>query len=320
MKNVSKLALFVAAGMLSAGANAANLEIGDDTTMTLDGSYTLNYFVRDSVDTSNNNENNQDEVDAKAEFDLEAARDFDGFTAYVEVGLEWDSAPAGSDIDQDGTVAGLEGDFGQIEFGDSDNVYEDLITDATDPFEDAGFDSASLTAEESMLTYYSPDLNGFSFNLQSHLQDETDQNDTSNGEQSLHASAAYDFGLGSLHVGYDDKGLESTGDAEVLGFAAAFSVGNSAEVGLKHETETSTSGVDTDYSAIALTVNYGAGDVYGGYQNVSEDGGSDKSQFAVGINAEIADDLSTYAEYGSFDGQSATAADTIMAVGLVFDF
>ena len=63
MKNVSKLALFVAAGMMSAGAHAASIEINEDTTMSLEGEFNAFYLDRDTVDTTQTDENNSDDVD-----------------------------------------------------------------------------------------------------------------------------------------------------------------------------------------------------------------------------------------------------------------
>jgi predicted porin len=307
--------------MLSAGANANTIVLAEEgTSLSISGGASTDYIVNDAVDSSDDSATaNKSELDGEVTLGFAAERSFGAFDGYAEVGFSFDSQNStGSSEGSDGAAVGIKGDFGQIEIGDTDSVYEDEITDAINIPEKAGPSTAKKGIDgQNMITYYSPSTNGFSFNLQAAVEDETE---TSNGhtDTSFNASTVYDFGAGAIHVGYNE--VNFTGDSDVLGIAAIFEVGM-AEISLVHEME-SLNDVDTDHTGLTVTAGYGPGDIYAAFQSVSPEaaGSEDLSQYAVGINAEIADGLSTYAEYGSLDGQSATAKDTVMAVGLAFDF
>ena len=322
MKNVSKLALFVAAGMMTAGAQAATIEIADGTSMELGGVFEGQYVSQDTVNSSSTVAKNEDDLGGVVKFETAAVRSFENFNAYVEATFQFDTLDDGSSLGSDGAVFGLEGDFGQIEAGDSDSVYEDLITDSLDFFEQADLGKAEVEPdEETMLTYYSPSIGGLSFNLQAAIQDESDgaAGTTRDAEEAFLASAAYDFGAGALHIGYNDRGFNTDSSDEVIGLAAVFGLGDSAEVAIKHEMQTE-AGADTDFTGIGLAFDYGMGNIYGAYQNVSPDGGDDKSQYAVGIDTEIEDGFKLYAEMANFDGQAANDADSLFAVGVIYGF
>ena len=326
MKNVSKLALFAAAGMMTAGAQAATIEVADGTSMAIEGEFNVFYLSRDTVDTSVETvegkiaEDNADDLDGALEFEVSAARSFDNFDGYVSAIFEFTTLEeGGSGLDSDKAVAGLEGDFGQIELGHTDSVYEDLIHDAVDPFEQATLDDSSIGLDEdTMITYYSPDMNGFSFNLQLGIEDEA-QNGVSKSEESFIASAAYDFGGGALHVGYDDLGTSSNSSDEIIGLAAVVNLGNAAELAVKHEMQTK-GGSDTDFTGIALTLDYGAGNLYGAVKDISPDGGDSQTQYAIGVDYDLESDLKVFGELANFDGQAATDADSLIAVGLEYKF
>jgi hypothetical protein len=323
MKNVSKLALFVAAGMLSAGANANTIVLGSEgTNLSLSGGFSAEYVAEDTVSSTSTKDENNDDIAGEAALGVEAVRSFDNFDGYVEIGFSFDTLDDGASLGEDGAVAGLKGNFGQIEAGTSDSVYEDLITDSIDFFEQADLDKAKVDPDEAtMLTYYSPSMNGFSVNLQTAIEDENAGEDKArDSEFAFQGSAVYDFGLGALHVGYNDRGFNADSDDRVIGLAATFGLGNAAEVAVKHEMQTE-AGADTDFTGIGLSVDYGLGNVYGAFQSVSADGSSaDLSQFAVGIDTEIESDFKVYAELGNFDGQDADDADSLMAVGLDYSF
>jgi hypothetical protein len=323
MKNVSKLALFVAAGMLSAGANANTIVLGEEgTSLSLSGGFSAEYVSQDTVSSTSTKDENNDDIAGEATLGVEAVRSFENFDGYVEVGFSFATLDDGASLSEDGAVAGLEGDFGQIEAGNSDSVYEDLITDSLDFFEQADLDKAKKGPDgKSMLTFYSPSVNGFSVNLQAAIQDEQEKEDTRrDSNEAFQASAAYDFGPGAIHFGYNDRGFNSNSSDEVIGLAATFDLGNSAEVAIKHEMQTE-AGADTDFTGLGVSVNYGFGNIYGAYQSVSPDTSSaDKSQFAVGIDTEVEDGFKIYAELANFDGQSADDGDDLMAIGLDYSF
>ncbi|MFM9816357.1 UNVERIFIED_CONTAM: porin [Spiribacter pallidus] len=326
MKNVSKLALFVAAGMVSAGVNAATIQIPEGTAFELEGEFVSNYFVKDAVDTAvdttdggDPEETNENDLEGEIELAWSAVRSFENFDGYTEAAFKFENQTNdGTGTEFDGAVAGIEGDFGQLEVGATDSVYEDLITDAVDITEESGLDYGGYGFDENnMLTYYSPETAGFSFNLQIGILDEAENSTES--EQGFVASAAYDFGVGAIHVGYDELGNTADSDDGLTGIATVFELGL-AEVSLSHEMETDTNDQDTDYTGLAVSYDYGMGNLYGAYQSVSPDVGNDQSQYALGVSAAIADGFDVYAEYADFDGQDPTDADTQMTLGLVYAF
>jgi predicted porin len=324
MKNVSKLALFVAAGMLSAGANANTIVLAEEgTSLSLSGGVESNYIVDETVDSSlDSDEDNQSDLEGEVTLGVTAERSFGDFDGYVEIGYSYDTQNiSGSKLASDGAAFGFTGDFGQIELGETGSVYDDEIIGAIDIFEQAGPDGSGNPGvdEGNMITYYSPSTNGFSFNLQAGVEDEAENTDSKGStDTSFNVSSAYDFGAGSVHLGYNE--VDFTGESDVLGIAAIFQLGL-AEISLAHEME-SIDSVDTDYTSLTVTAGYGPGDIYAGFYSTSPDaaGSDDLSQYAVGINAEIADGLSAYAEYGDFDGTDADDKDTVMAVGFAYDF
>ena len=320
MKNVSKLALFVAAGMVSAGVQAATIEIPDGTSMALEGEFLSEYIVSETVDSSLKDEDNYSDLAGEVTLGLSAVRSFDNFDGYVEVDFIFNTQDnTGSSVDSDGAVAGLEGSFGKIEIGDSDSVYEDEIHDSVDIWEQASLTNAEVGVDgNNMITYYSPAASGLSFNLQAGVQDEAESGNGST-DTSFNASAVFDFGAGAIHAGYNE-GVDFLGDSDVVSVAAIFEVGV-AEISLVHEME-SLNDVDTDYTGVTVTAGYGPGDIYAGFQSVSPDaaGSEDLSQYAFGINAEIADGLTTYAEYGNLDGQADGDKDTVIAFGVALAF
>jgi predicted porin len=314
MKNVSKLALFVAAGMVSAGVQAATIDIREDTTMGIEGEYALSYQTEENVAGDST-----DTLSGGFELGIGAVRSFDNFDAYAEITLETsvasddDSATEAAD-----QVIGLEGDFGQVEFGDSDSVYEDLITDSLDLFEDAGVDDAGVTENNSMLTFYGPSMNGLSFNFQTAIEDDG-EGDEGSAEQAIQATIAYDFGAGAVHAGYDDRGLNADSSDETLGIATVFGLGAATEIALKYEAET-VSDEDTDYTGLGLAYDYGMGSLYGAVQSVSPDVGSSRTEFAMGVDYSLEDDFKVYGEYQDFDNDANDADDSLMSFGLVYNF
>ncbi|RZU99146.1 porin [Spiribacter vilamensis] len=338
MKHAQKIALFMAAGMVSAGAHAADFEVADGTTLTLGGEVVLNYLSKDTKGGDSETEFTDDGslVLIGAERDLG-----NGYGAYVEAEFEYNTLGEGDgDISRGASVFGFTGDFGEIQIGDSDNVFEDLITDAIDPFENASLADTDRTPEDSMITYYSPDMGGFSYRLQTRVKDENDvlvekgdggnppEVKPSGNEVSLIAAAAYDFGGITLSAGYDNRGSVDTEDGDavfesedaVMGLAAVADITSNAEASFRYARQDNKSGDDLDLTGAALVYNYGPGDVYGAVQGVSQDGEDSRTQVAGGVNYGVADGLLIFAEYGNFDGVSAGDKDKLAVAGLILEY
>ena len=329
MKHAPKLALLVAAGMASAGAQAADFEVSENTTLTLGGEVVLNYLYEKRADGDNSTKF----VDDGSLVILGGSRDLgNGVTAFVEAEFEYNMLGNNDDIKRDTSILGFTGDFGEVAIGASDNVFEDLISDAVDPFENATLEQVSLTDEDSMITYYSPDMGGFSFRLQGRHKNESDNQ--SSTEVSLIAAAEYDFGPVALAAGYDSRGSIDANDSDneftsqdhVVGIAAVAQLTDRLEASARFAQENDQAGNDKDFTAIALSYNYGAGDLYGAAQSYDPSNGSSTSQVAAGVNYEIASDVLIFAEYGNLDRKlsdgdvEAGDTDKLGVAGLIYEF
>ena len=320
MKHASKLALLVAAGMVATGAQAADIEVDERTTVTVGGEVVLNYINTEDAAGDDKTEF----VDDGSKFILGGERDLgNGVSAYIETEFEYNTLGENSDIANDTTVFGFKGDFGEIQVGNSDNVFEDLIADSIDPFENATLAQASLSDESKMLTYYSPSFGGFAYRLQARVQDETDTG--SNTEVSVIGAAEVAVtDAFSIHAGYDSRGSENaastgfTAQDPVLGVAAVATFADAVEVSARMAQENNEDGNDIDYIGAAIDFDYGMGSFYGAVQNVSPDTGSSASQFAVGVNYDVAPGLLLFAEYGDFDDYEGDSS--LMVAGLILEY
>ena len=336
MKHAPKLALLVAAGMASAGAQAADFEVSENTTLTLGGEVVLNYLYEKKA----NGTDDTDLVDDGSLVILGGSRDLgNGVTAFVEAEFEYNMLGNNDDFERDASILGFTGDFGEVAIGASDNVFEDLISDAVDPFENATLDQVSLTDEDSMLTYYSPDMDGFSFRLQGrhNNRDNDAVGDGNSAEVSLIAAAEYDFGPVALAAAYDSRGSvnangsdsnEFTSQDHVVGIAAVAQLSDRLEASARFAQENDQAGNDTDYTAVALSYNYGGGDLYGAAQSVDPSTGSSSTQTAAGVNYAITSGLLIFAEYGELDREATDGEvfdsdadnDKLGVAGLIYEF
>jgi len=326
MKHASRLAFLAAAGMATAGAQAAEFEVTEDTTLILGGEVVLNYLYEKRA----NGNDDTKFVDDGSKVVIGGERDLgNGITAYAEAEFEYNTLGNSDDVKRDGSVLGFVGEFGEFAVGASDNVFEDLISDAVDPFENASLEGASLTNEDSMITYYSPDMDGFSFRLQGRHKNRDNQS----AKVSLIAAAEYDFGPFALAAAFDSRGSEDSGNSDnfksqdhVVGLAATAQLTENLEASARFAQENDQAGNDKDYTAIALVFDYGAGDLYGAAQNYDPSNGSNSTQVAAGINYEIADDVVIFAEYGDLDRKltngdvEADDTDKLGVAGLIYEF
>lgn len=323
MKNISKLALVIAAGMAASSAQAVDMEVGENTVLSIYGEVLPRFTIEEGADGNDTDEFTDD--GSIVGFAVERGLG-NGLTAYTYIEFAYNFFGEDSSVERDASAFGLYGDFGEIALGDIDNVFEDLITDATDPFENASLDGESLTSEDKMITYYSPDFDGFAYRVQTRITDETDSEAQDSSELSFMAGVEYSFSNISLHAAYDNRGsenaLETGFDSEdpVVGVAAIIDL-DVVELGARYSMEGNADGNDIDYAGVSAVFDYGNGDLYAAFQNVSPDSGDDQSQFAVGANFGLADGFYMYAEYGSYDlVTGADGTDTITEVGLVYEY
>jgi len=329
MKNVSKLALFVAAGMMTAGAQAAEFKVDDETSLYL--------FGEMEIHAARTTEGDGDDIDDVSDegslIGFGGERNFSsGIKAFVEMEVEYDlfgndgETEVGQSDELDGkafehgmSIFGIEGDFGTIEIGNpSDPIFDDYVYETVDYFESAELSKEEYGEEEDTFAYFSPDFDGFEYQLMLRVIDETDK-DQDDTETSASVTAQYDFGGFQLVGGYTENGDNETQDP-TIGLGAVIELSDNMEIGTRYAKEETAAGAATDFFAVAAEYDYGAGDIYGGIQSVDADGSDTRTEYALGADYEFEDDFSVYAEYANYDRDSGNDTDTFMEVGLRFEF
>ena len=330
MKNVSKLALFVAAGMMTAGAQAADFEVSDETTVSVFGEMELRY--KDENDSDGNGQTDFSDEGSLVGIGVEHALS-SNLTAFFSTELEFDVLGESDDIGRGAGSFGLEGDFGTLEIGDVDSVAEDALYDPIDPFESASPTGEDYSSADSMVTFFSPSMNGLEIHAQARIKDDGDQdvtNDdgditTDNGtEVSLIGALIYDLGAVTLRAAYDNRGSVLDEDTNyesedpIYGVSATFDLTDALEVSVSYREQENVDNSSVEATAIGAVYDYGQGDIYGTLQDVSPDAGDSRTELALGVDYTLIGDLNTYAEYAAYD--KADDADDIIEVGLRFEF
>jgi predicted porin len=258
-----------------------------------------------------------------------------GITGYVVGEFAFDILDESSAFDQDDGEFGLIGPFGEVAIGDVGSVASDAIYDPVDPFESASPSEADYTGSNSMITWFSPNMNGFELHLQTRFKDDTDQDTTddngdvtrdASSEVSLIAAATYSVGGFTVAAGYDDKGSEFLSDSSkdtkdpTYGVAATAELSDQLEVSVRYATEqdASTDANDTDFTAIGAVFDFGPGDLYATMQDVSPETGDSRTEMMFGGDYTLMGELSAYAEYAAFD--KTNDEGDLTEVGLRFEF
>lgn len=354
-KTASALA---AAALLGTGAaSAATFQINDDTALSVYGNLQLKYNTTDFVQDDGSTEDSSSFTDNGSTIGFAAEHQFDnGLTGYGRAEFEHnaDEAKSSNGLDTgDQAYLGLRGDFGAVQAGSWDGIYADAIYDLIDPFESASLDSESATAEGDQIAYFSPNFNGFSFEVQARVRgdaenvgdDFTNLDDPSNDAQAAEESdeevgfaavAKYTADNWAVHAGYDDRGANELGvdpatgevvfdDEPTYGIGGAYDFGQftlSGRYALEELRDEADAGDDVAYYGVLGSFDYGQGAIYGGVQEVDPDEGDSKTQFSVGANYEIGSNLYVFAEYGDRDEPDSAvgADDSLYEVGAVYSF
>ncbi|MGM0434894.1 MAG: porin, partial [Pseudomonadota bacterium] len=329
--------------MVSASAvNAADFEVGDDTTMSVFGSIEYKYTTIDKLDAQGDSESESEFADNGSVVGVGAEHRFDnGLTGFVVTEFEFDGLgePADNNFYRDVAYAGLKGDFGEVRAGSFDNIYTVALYDLIDPFETTSLGEETVTSEDNQIAYYSPDFNGLSFELMTRVKGDGESG-TGENDQGVAGVVKYTGNSWALHAGYDDRGSNDVDDPQNPGATVTqepvYGVGGKlnlmdnltlgARYSLAENLEGSSDGDETAFLGTSLNYDYGMGSVYGTVQEVEPDEGESNTQFAVGVNYSVVDNMYVYSEYGSYDpddsaiGQDETEADTQYEVGAIYEF
>jgi len=242
--------------------------------------------------------------------------DLVGFFKYE---LEADADEKTSDIavNLDQAYVGVKGDFGKVQVGTFDSIYNNAIQDGIDQFEYAGFTNSAKTTEGDTIAFFTPDMNGLEVHVSAQITGDgesevTATTPTQEDGTALTAVVKYSMGDLSFAAGYDS--LENVIDSDAtIGFSAGYDLGM-ANVVAKYEDN---SGEGTNIG-VAFSSDYSEGRIYGSAQQVSVETGSDYEEYAAGAtyNLDYDGNAYVYAEAG----QTGSSEDSFTALGAVYVF
>lgn len=329
--------LAIAAGMGST-AQAADFEVNDRTTVGVFGAFEP--YVATEKDANGDSESVFADNGSIVGFSVEQ-RVGNGVTLFGVTEFEFQSDKSANDFDTDVAFIGAEGGFGRVQLGTFDNVYEDIIIDATEVAELAEITDEAVSGEDNQFAYYSPDFNGFSFRAQARFIGEGDGlNTTGSSGTGLAVAGGYTAQNWGLYAGYDDRGAEvgdefdangnvigqdysDEGTFALVGTYAIGPVEFAAKHAVQDRADNDPRGDDTTYTALRGTFGYGDGEVHAAVQNVVDDNDnafddSDRTEFTAGVAHELYENFTLWAEAGYFDRQND--AGDIAGVGAIYEF
>ena len=245
----------------------------------------------------------------------------DDMTGFFKYELEADADEKTSDIDVnlDQAYVGLQGGFGKVQVGSFDSIYNNAIQDTYDQFEYFGVTNAGLTDEGDTIAYFSPSMGGFEVQLSAQFKGKAEEEVGNGTEDGTAMTAVVKYSVDALTIaaGYDSLENDtdrSNADSATYGVSATFQATPALSVGAKYEEEEDQNSI----VGLAARFNYGAGDVYGTYQNVDPDAANsdDYNEYGVGATYNLASNMYVYAEFG----QSGEEEDDVTALGATYLF
>jgi hypothetical protein len=333
-------ALAIAALLGTGAASAATFQINDTTTVGIGGAF---YPFYTNTDDSDGNSVDGYGDASRLIFTAEKAA-VNGMTASLYYQLRpqqglGDFASANSVVDivdEDGNAttvdrtendagvrthvahATLSGDFGSVTYGKNDNLmyrYIDVVRDYNDALV---FTFSNAIERSRVLTYASPDFDGFGFEIESELagDGENVKEDTGNSS-SVNAAAYADLDVVRLHAAYTGGDLQSANSDGAYGLAAVTSI-DVVDLSATYTNSQINEGQDETIAGLYATTSYGFGSLHLGAQEVDVDGESNRTEVIGRATYDIADNVYTSLEYRSAD--KANDAGNGYAVSLWYGF
>ena len=337
-------ALAIAALLGTGAASAATFQINDTTTVGIGGAF---YPFYTNTDDSDGNSVDGYGDASRLIFTAEKAA-VNGMTASLYYQLRpqnglgdfasSDSVVDVTDDDEDETDTGvnrtendagvrthvahatLSGDFGSVTYGKNDNLmyrYIDVLRDYNDALV---FSFSDAITRGRVLTYASPDFDGFGFEIESELagDDETVKENTGNSS-SVNVAAYADLDPVRVHAAYTAGDLQNSNSDGAFGLAAVTSIDvvdlsavyTKSQISQYSEPtgndDPLPSGVsagdrkDETIAGLYATTSYGFGSLQLGAQEVDVDGQSNRTEVIGRATYDIADNVYTSLEYRSAD-------------------
>tara|TARA_R110001599_G_scaffold81089_2_gene218942 strand:+ start:419 stop:1363 length:945 start_codon:yes stop_codon:yes gene_type:complete len=309
----------IAIAVSSAALASVSVQAAEGSTVDVYGN--IQYAYTDA-DAGSNFEDNGSTIGLKGETKIN-----DDLTAFFKYELEFKAdqkADRGvtngynqSKLDQ--AFVGLKGNFGKVQVGSFDTIYNNAIQDGISQFEYLGPTKAGNTSEGDTIAYFSPSMNGFEVQVAAQVKGNNSELATSNTDgTSAMAVVKYSTDLVSVALGYDARENTSTDPKATTGLAVTVMPMANLSVTGKYETTEDTQNV----LGLAARYGYGVGDVYASYQNVDPDaaGSNDFNEYATGVTYNLASNIYVYGEVGSFGNASNSNTETKTAVGVYYGF
>jgi predicted porin len=348
-KFASALAAAAALGA-AANAQAVTFQIDDQTEFTVYGNVQIAYTQQEQANNAGEVDSVSDVIDNGTTIGVAGEHRLNnGLTGYFKIEEDgFDAVDSGTTVNQtDEAYVGVKGDFGAIQFGRNDSLYDDTIGDYWDYQEVFTPTSPGVETQQRALQYTSPDFGGFSFGLEAQINGDAEEatfddatnevvGDVNGDDAGISLAAALTYSAGDLvveaaidqrsNVFVDDvaTGNPNHLDNPIYGIAAGYTLGQvTLTAGYQIDDREEDEGGSIDVASVGARFNYGAGDLYGVYQNVSfdeeqADGEDSYSEFALGANYGLSDNMYVYVEYVALD-QEDDEGDSI-ATGVFYGF
>lgn len=306
----------IAIAVSSAALASVSVQAAEGSTVDVYGNIQYAYTDKDAGSNFEDNGYSGSTIGLKGETKIN-----DDLTAFFKYELEADADEKNSDVSVglDQAFVGLQGNFGKVQVGSFDTIYNNAIQDNVAQFENLGFMNAGNTSEGDTIAYFSPSMNGFEVQAAAQVKGSNSELATSNTDgTSVMAVVKYSTDLVSVALGYDARENTSTDPKATTGLAVTVMPMTNLSVTGKYETTDDTQ----DVIGLAARYGYGVGDVYASYQNVDPDaaGSSDYNEYAAGVTYSLASNIYVYGEVGNFENASNSNTDTKTSVGVYYGF
>lgn len=253
----------------------------------------------------------------------------DTLTAFFKYELEADADEKNSDVSVgiDQAFVGLQGDFGKVQVGTFDSIYNNAIQDSVDQFEQLGFLNTVTTTEGDTIAYFSPSFGGFEFQASAQVKGSAEGAETTkvNGNDvnltngtAFTAVVKYTVGDFVAALGYDDLNNYTGRGTDTTGLSVGYNFLSNLNVTAKFENTKDFQ----DAVGLSARYGYGVGDIYASVQAISPeaDNENDYNEYGVGMTYDLASNVYVYGEVGRFENATNNNTDTQTAVGVYYGF
>ena len=296
----------IAIAVSSAALASVSVHAAEGSTVDVYGN--IQYAYTDN-DAGSDFEDNGSTIGFKGETTIN-----DDLTAFFKYELEADADQKSGDVavGLDQAFVGLKGNFGKVQVGTFDSIYNNAIQDSVDQFENLGFSSNKTTTEGDTIAYFSPSMNGLEIQASAQVKG----TDNANDGTAVTLVGKYSVDALTVALGYDSLENDQTDDENTIGLNVGYQVMPALNVSAKFETTKDTQ----DAFGLAARYAYGAGDIYASAQVISPDAGDDYNEFGAGVTYSLASNVYVYGEVASIETSSTADADTQTAVGVYYGF